>query len=218
MGYTCWMDIFEMGGGDSLFDAIDKGIRNCKVVVSHVTSKYARSANCRREVSLSNALNKPIIPLLMDDTVWPPEGPMSLVFTQLLYIDFKESGTATADKLWSGQRLEQLIAKIDSHLGRTATAVSAVRPSSVKKSLPSDSQKSQPTDQKPASNDTAQEKQAKDTPQDAPLNNSTLNSKVTASTVSLKQVPAESSSSRQASAKSTTSMSKAQGARSCVVS
>ena len=115
MGYTCWMDIHEMGGGDSLFDAIDKGIRNCKVVVSHVTSKYALSANCRREVSLSDALNKPIIPLLLDEIPWPPQGPMSMVFTQLLYIDFKDNNK-TPQRLWSGSRFDQLIAKINDYL------------------------------------------------------------------------------------------------------
>lgn len=125
MGYSCWMDIYEMGGGDSLFDAIDKGIRHCKVIVSHVTTKYALSANCRREVSLSDALKKPIIPLLLDDMTWPPEGPMSMVFTQLLYIDFKDNN-ATSQQLWSGPRLDQLISKIDAYLGRKATGLSSV--------------------------------------------------------------------------------------------
>jgi hypothetical protein len=127
MGYSCWMDIYEMGGGDSLFDAIDKGIRHSKVIVSHVTTKYALSANCRREVSLSDALKKPIIPLLLDDMTWPPEGPMSMVFTQLLYIDFKDNN-ATSQQLWSGPRLDQLISKIDAYLGRKAS-----RPLSAKK-------------------------------------------------------------------------------------
>ena len=88
LGFTCWLDIMQMGGGDSLFDKIDRGVRGCKVVLSCVTSKYSISANCRREVSLADAIKKPIIPILLEKISWPPEGPMSMVFTQLLYIDF----------------------------------------------------------------------------------------------------------------------------------
>eukprot|EP00058_Branchiostoma_floridae_P022918 XP_002608408.1 hypothetical protein BRAFLDRAFT_95419 [Branchiostoma floridae] len=92
-GFTCWMDIQQMGGGDALYGKIDKGIRSAKVVVSCITPKYTFSANCRREVSLADALRKPIVPLLLQDTSWPPEGPMSMAFTELLYIDCRDERT-----------------------------------------------------------------------------------------------------------------------------
>ena len=196
MGYTCWMDIYEMGGGDSLFDAIDKGIRNCKVVVSHVTSKYALSANCRREISLSDALKKPIIPLLLDNITWPPEGPMSLVFTQLLYIDFKDNNTAP-QQLWSGSRFDQLIAKIDGYLGRFENN-SVNRPISAKKSNATDpTQKVNNKSQQGKSNEAARPTDNKSQQNGAVLKASQPQANSTAPS----QNDLNETSSRQASAK-----------------
>ncbi|XP_046546751.1 uncharacterized protein LOC124256827 [Haliotis rubra] len=100
LGYTCWMDVHQMGGGDSLFDKIDKGVRGSKVVISCVTTKYCLSANCRREVSLADALKKPIVPLLLEPTAWPPSGPMSMVLTPLVYIDLSQA--ERVQESWKG--------------------------------------------------------------------------------------------------------------------
>ncbi|XP_050401057.2 uncharacterized protein LOC126817928 [Patella vulgata] len=110
LGYHCWMDIHQMGGGDSLYDKIDRGIRGCRVVLSCITEKYALSANCRREVSLCDALKRPIIPLLLENTTWPPRGPMSMAFTELLYIDFHSE--PVVQEKWSGPKFEEMRAKI----------------------------------------------------------------------------------------------------------
>ena len=104
-----------MGGGDSLYDKIDKGIRSCKVVLTCVTSKYALSANCRREVSLADALKKPVIPLLLEKMTWPPDGPMSMVFTQLLYINF-HSPDINIQNTWDCPQLNELIATLQTHI------------------------------------------------------------------------------------------------------
>ena len=110
LGYTVWMDIYQMGGGDSLYDKIDRGMRGCKAVVSCVTQKYSLSANCRRELSLADALKKPIIPLLLEQMKWPPDGPMSMVFTELLYINFHRD--EAPQMTWTGEQYEELKSKL----------------------------------------------------------------------------------------------------------
>ncbi|XP_046550241.1 protein tirA-like [Haliotis rubra] len=114
MGFTVWMDIYQMGGGDSLFDKIDRGVRGAKVVLSCVTSKYSLSANCRREVSLADALKKPIVPLLLEKMTWPPSGPMSMVFTQLLYINFGKD--ETVQERWDGEKFDEMLTAIDQYV------------------------------------------------------------------------------------------------------
>lgn len=105
------MDIYQMGGGDSLYDKIDKGMRGCKAVVSCVTQKYSLSANCRREVSLADALKKPIIPLLMEQIKWPPDGPMSMLFTELLFINFYRD--EAIQMTWTGEKFDEFVNKLN---------------------------------------------------------------------------------------------------------
>ncbi|CAH1788849.1 unnamed protein product [Owenia fusiformis] len=114
LGFPCWMDIHQMGGGDSLYDKIDKGVRGCDVVISCITTKYAKSANCRREVSLADALQKPIIPIQLDETPYPPEGPMSMVLTQLIPILFTRDPQVQFE--WTGLEFDELHGKLKLHV------------------------------------------------------------------------------------------------------
>ena len=46
VGFMCWMDIHEMGGGDWLYATIESGMRDCKVVLACVTCEFLQSRNC----------------------------------------------------------------------------------------------------------------------------------------------------------------------------
>ena len=66
-------------------------------------------------MSLADALQKPLVPLLLEGLTWPPPGPMSPVLTQLLYVD------CTGDNLeetWAGPKFDELLAVINQHLPR----------------------------------------------------------------------------------------------------
>ncbi|CAF3164295.1 unnamed protein product [Rotaria sp. Silwood2] len=111
LGYRCWLDIFQMGGGDSLFEKIDAGIRHAKCVLACVTPKYTLSINCRREMSLANALKKTIAPLYLEETsTWPPPGPMAMIFSDKPFIDFRRPNGMSADAdVWTSKEFEKVL-------------------------------------------------------------------------------------------------------------
>ncbi|CAL1533072.1 unnamed protein product [Lymnaea stagnalis] len=91
-GYSCWMDIGQMGGGDQLSNKIDQGLRGCKAVLACITPKYIASHLCNRELWLADMLQKPIIPVVMETVSWPPPGGMAVILSQLVYINMKGIG------------------------------------------------------------------------------------------------------------------------------
>ncbi|UJR31332.1 hypothetical protein I4U23_018830 [Adineta vaga] len=92
VGFTCWMDMGQIGGGELLYEKIDHGIRNAKVIISCITPMYIVSNMCRRELILADMLKKPIVPVMFELTPWPPLGAASLILTQLAYVDLKGAG------------------------------------------------------------------------------------------------------------------------------
>ncbi|XP_014670082.1 PREDICTED: uncharacterized protein LOC106811067 [Priapulus caudatus] len=86
-GFTCWMDLGQMGGGDYLYSKIELAIRDAKMVVCCITPKYVSSYMCIKEANLADVLRKPTIPVMFKKTQWPPPNGLALVFPHLLYID-----------------------------------------------------------------------------------------------------------------------------------
>ncbi len=82
------MDIGQIGAGNLLYQKIDQAIRNAKVVIACITPKFVISNFCNREMALADLLRKPIVPIMLFLTPWPPPGGMSLIFSQLVYVDY----------------------------------------------------------------------------------------------------------------------------------
>ena len=82
------MDVGQIGGGNLLFQKIDQAIRNSKVVIACITPKFVVSHFCNREMALADLLRKPIVPIMLAPTPWPPPGGMGLIFSQLVYVDY----------------------------------------------------------------------------------------------------------------------------------
>jgi len=117
-GFNCFMDVGKIGGGDNLFQKIDQAIRNAKVVVACVTPKFVVSHFCNREMALADLLRKPIVPIMIVPTPWPPPGGMSLIFSQLVYVDYCGIGShggcgLNADR---DQRNNEIVAMVARHV------------------------------------------------------------------------------------------------------
>ena len=64
-GIRVWSDDRQMVG--NIYDSMRKGIEGSKVFLLCMSKEYDESANCCRERDWAADLNKPIIPLVMED-------------------------------------------------------------------------------------------------------------------------------------------------------
>ena len=60
-----------------------------QIVIACLTPRYIVSRHCIKEMALADLLHKPIIPVLYEQTPWPPGGALSLIFAQLVYINLR---------------------------------------------------------------------------------------------------------------------------------
>lgn len=117
LGYRCWLDIFQMDGGGSLWNKISAVIRNSECMIACITTKYTKSINGQREMALADMFSKPIIPLLLKHlNRWPPIGPMSLTLGGTSDLNFYSSSKNLAIALnnkWSDDEFKKVVSRLN---------------------------------------------------------------------------------------------------------
>ena len=63
--FNCWIDEKSLTH-ESLYNQIASGIKNSSIFLCCVTKKYSESANCEKEITFANELQKPLIVLMME--------------------------------------------------------------------------------------------------------------------------------------------------------
>lgn len=66
------------------------------------------------QVNLSVSLGKPIIPLLMEKTTWPPPGSMGPIFSEYLFIRFfqRDKEQTTDQRYWPLDKFQELLMQL----------------------------------------------------------------------------------------------------------
>ena len=113
-GFSCWMDIGQMGGGDQLYNEIYKGIFHAQVMLAFISPRFILSDYCLKEVNLADLLRLPIIPVMVEKTPWPPPGSLAMILSQHIYIDLAGTGGhggCGKDADWS-MKMRELIRRL----------------------------------------------------------------------------------------------------------
>ena len=117
-GFPCWMDNSSVMGGDALYGKIYEGISRAKVFICCLTPRYVSSTMCHREVTLADVLHKPILPLIIEFTPWPPPGAMALILSSIVYVDLcgvgSHSGTGRVQDTES--RFREILDKVSRYV------------------------------------------------------------------------------------------------------
>ena len=79
-GYSVWLDTEDITSGSEWQSAIGEALRDCKAMVSSISTKYLQSRYCKKELYLAESLNKPIFPILMDDIELDPHKDSGVLF------------------------------------------------------------------------------------------------------------------------------------------
>lgn len=82
-----------------LFEEIDDGISECKVIVSCLSPEYTKSVNCNREFLLASDRKKATIPVVLEELEsWPPRGSLGPLLVGKLYIKMDDNAFGGREK------------------------------------------------------------------------------------------------------------------------
>ncbi|XP_070538017.1 uncharacterized protein [Ptychodera flava] len=109
-GYKVWMDIEQMEG--STLEAMASAVENASVVLICYTQKYKDSPSCRTEAEYTYRLQKPFVPLKIQQN-YQPDGWLGILLGTKLYFDFS-----------SPSKLDQEMPKLVKELGKRGLASS----------------------------------------------------------------------------------------------
>ena len=104
-GLRVWSDDAEIVG--NIYDAMASGIEKSKVVILCISKSYDDSANCCRERDWAADLNKPIVPLIMEDFDMRSSR-SRFISAGMLYYRFFSSGSQPIE----GEMFENEMAKV----------------------------------------------------------------------------------------------------------
>lgn len=89
MGYTVFLDIHCIDGGNDWQDVLNNAITNCSMFVPLITMQYGQTLWTNREVKLADVLGKLILPVNFNKT-WPPKC-LAIQFATTQYISGNKS-------------------------------------------------------------------------------------------------------------------------------
>jgi len=88
-----WIDRGNIGGGQRWRDAIERGIRDCRVFILVVSPDSMGSSNVAQELEFAFSLNKPVLPLIYRNTRIP--SALEDRLREYQYLQFDRGGYAS---------------------------------------------------------------------------------------------------------------------------
>ncbi|CAF3352743.1 unnamed protein product [Rotaria socialis] len=83
--YVVWFDVVNMHG--CIYTAMAEAVETSEIILCGMTQKYKDSTNCHKEATYACKRGKRIIPIRLQQK-YNPDGWLSLISSDLLYIDF----------------------------------------------------------------------------------------------------------------------------------